>query len=156
MSIFVGLFSLGSQYRFFTSEPTARIFPTKSCPKILIVFFSCESESCTTSRNALRYQIPRSDPQKPAYRTLRMTDVASPGLLPSSRNGAGTSRRKKPLEFSHPSFFMSSVSALILITAQPRHCKNQRFQYSFRSSRYIPAFLVLNLILVTDGKLSTI
>src|SRR2546428_8848718 len=115
MSIFVGLFSLGSQYRFFTSEPTARIFPTKSCPKILIVFFSCESESCTTSRNALRYQIPRSDPQKPAYRTLRMTDVASPGLLRSSRNGAGTSRRKKPLEFSHPSFFMSSVSALIFL-----------------------------------------
>ncbi len=49
---------------------------------------------------AVRFQMPRSLPQKPAYTTLTMTLSASAGSVDSSSTGAGMPCRWKPRVFS--------------------------------------------------------
>src|SRR5688572_15613231 len=101
-------------------------------------FPSSASEPRIMSPNDLRYQMPRSDPQNPAYLTFTSTLDRS-AVSPSTRCGTGTRSLTSPVDVAQSSRDLSNVSAHIVSVISRSRSDEQPNQPLAASGRHLAA-----------------
>ena len=115
-----------------TSAPNSTTSPSNSCPTMRLSWWFVSKDPRIMSPKALRHQIPRSEPQNPAYCTRMITESRSSDVSalghdpwPDQKNNAS------PHEFDQMS--MRSWDQVMWSYILPSKCMCSSYQYQLRS-----------------------